>query len=159
MVWDGINYRVLVSPPLKRLFKGPPPSLLGIPLRGWEGFLQWTISPTITCVQASTHRPERPFYWKRNRNAKEITKSCCHRPNRDLVFRKIKEESCSANSVYHSLSQVTDNWIAKLLLNPIIGKTHFYIRKIRLSWWNYWILLTTHDWTKHCLSKTNKMPS
>ena len=34
--WDGINCRVLVSPPLKRLFKGPPPSLLGIPLR-WSG--------------------------------------------------------------------------------------------------------------------------
>ena len=27
--WDGINYRVLVSPPLKSLFKGPLPSLLG----------------------------------------------------------------------------------------------------------------------------------
>ena len=25
-----------MSPPLKSLFKGPPPSLLGIPLRGWE---------------------------------------------------------------------------------------------------------------------------
>ena len=32
--WDKL--RVLVSPPLKSLFKGPPPSLLGIPLRGWE---------------------------------------------------------------------------------------------------------------------------
>ena len=38
--WDGIDKRLLVSPPLKRLFKGPPPSLLGIPLRGWEGLLQ-----------------------------------------------------------------------------------------------------------------------
>ena len=25
---------------VQKLFKGPPPSLLGIPLRGWEGLLQ-----------------------------------------------------------------------------------------------------------------------
>ena len=33
MGWEGIDYWVLVSPPLKRLFKGPPPFLvLGIVL-------------------------------------------------------------------------------------------------------------------------------
>ena len=91
----------------QKIVQRPTPFLSRLTLRGWEGLLQWTISPTITCIQTSTHRPERPYYWKRNRNAKEVLKSSWHQPNRDLVFRKIKEASCSANSVHYSLSV---NW-------------------------------------------------
>ena len=109
--WNGMEWNRLAGTGVataQKIVQRPTPFLSRLPLRGWEGFLQWTISPTITCVQASTHRPERPFYWKRNRNAKEITKSCCHRPNRDLVFRKIKEAPCSVNSIHHSQSGVPE---------------------------------------------------
>ena len=36
MGWDILW--VLVSPPLKRLFKGPPPSFPGFHLLGWQGY-------------------------------------------------------------------------------------------------------------------------
>ena len=51
---------VLVSPPLKSLLKGPPPSLQGIPPIWSAGLFQKASSPTVTCVQTSSHRLERP---------------------------------------------------------------------------------------------------
>ena len=56
--WDRLL--VLVSPPLKSLLKGPPPSFQGIPPIWSAGLFQKASSPTATCVQASSHRLERP---------------------------------------------------------------------------------------------------
>ena len=58
MGWDRLL--VLVSPPLKSLLKGPPPSLQGIPPIWSAGLFQKASSPTATCVQTSSHRLERP---------------------------------------------------------------------------------------------------
>ena len=58
MGWDSLV--VLVSPPLKSLLKGPPPSFQGIPPIWSAGLFQKASSPTVTCVQTSSHRLERP---------------------------------------------------------------------------------------------------
>ena len=58
MGWDTLL--VLVLPPLKSLLKGPPPSFPGLPPIGSAGLFQKANSPTVTCVQTSSHRPERP---------------------------------------------------------------------------------------------------
>ena len=49
-----------MSPPLKSLLKGPPPSFQGIPPIWSAGLFQKASSPTVTCVQTSSHRLERP---------------------------------------------------------------------------------------------------
>ena len=57
MGWDKLL--VLVSPLLKSLLKGPPPSFQGLPPIWSVGLFQKANSPTVTCVQTSSHRPER----------------------------------------------------------------------------------------------------
>ena len=60
VVAAGMGLLVLVLPPLKSLLKGPPPSLQGIPPIWSAGLFQKASSPTVTCVQTSSHRLERP---------------------------------------------------------------------------------------------------
>ena len=59
MGWDKLL--LLVSPLLKSLLKGPPPSFQGLPPIWSVGLFQKANSPTVTCVQTCSHRPEQPI--------------------------------------------------------------------------------------------------
>ena len=53
--WDKLL--VLVSPQLKKLLEGPPPSSAALRHFGQKGYPKEQTPPTVTCVQMSSHRP------------------------------------------------------------------------------------------------------
>ena len=98
MGWDKLW--VLVSPPLKRLFKGPPPSFPGFHLLGWQGYSQEK-SPPRSRVYRQIHTDrsdptillcsdfEKEDAWiHRRRNLLESREGgCCSSPQKEEVAR------------------------------------------------------------------------
>ena len=79
--------------------KRPTAFLPRLPPFGLAGLFEWTIIPTVTCVQTSSHRPERPNYITVYR----FGKGGCSQPQKDVVVRinrrrkmldSTEEESC-----------------------------------------------------------------
>ena len=60
---DGMGYTVGTGvATAQKIVQRPTTFLPRLPPFGLAGLFQRTIFPTVTCVQSSSHRPERPYY-------------------------------------------------------------------------------------------------
>ena len=85
MGWDILW--VLVSPPLKRLLKGPPPPFPGFPPLGWQGYSKEQSSPRSRVYKYL----KLPVYFKDNEFGTPFT--CRHGIRKNLRVKSPPRQS------------------------------------------------------------------